>query len=291
MTAPAAEERFVSAGGRRTRLLAAGAGPPLVLLHGWPMTARAFRHVMAPLAAAGWGVLAPDLPGLGGSDEASAGYDTVAVAGDVLAALRALGHERAAVVGHDVGAMVAVSLALAHPEAVAALCVGEFDAPGLGTWDEAWRNPRLWHFHFHGTPGLPETVLAGREREYLRFFYERDGRTPGAWSEDDLDGYARAYAAPDRLRAGFDYYRAFPRSAERNRALFAARGKLRHPLLAMGGEHSLGAGVERSMRGVAERVEGLVFAGSGHFLPEERPAEFARAAADFLSRHGAGTQA
>lgn len=269
-------ETWAEVGGRRTRAVVGGAGPAVLLLHGWPMTSHAWRRVAPPLAAGGRRVVAPDLPGLGGSDGPSDGYDVPAVAADVLAAVRALGHERFAVVGHDIGGMVAFALAASAPEAVTALCCAETDAPGIGAWEQAWTNPKLWHFHFHGTPDLPEALVAGRERTYLKFFYDRDGRTPGAWTDADLDVYAAAYAAPGRLSAGFDYYRAFPRSAERDRDL-AGKGRLRMPVLAMGGEHSLAGKVADDLTTVAEDVRRLVLPGCGHFVPEERPAELAEA--------------
>lgn len=279
-------EGFVEAGGRRTRLRDGGGGPPVVLLHGWPMTGHAWRFVAPALAAAGRRVLVPDLPGQGGSDPASQGYDTVAVAGDVLAALDALGLGRFALAGHDVGGMVALSLALLHPERVTALCCVETDAPGIGQWEAARRDPHLWHFHFHATPGLPETLVAGRERDYVRFFHQRDARVPGSWDEGDLDHYAAALTAPGRLAAGFAYYRAFPHSAERNRDL-AARGPLPMPVLAVGGEHSLGAKVAGDLATIATRVERLVLP-CGHFVPEEAPGELATALTRFLDHHAPG---
>lgn len=277
------EER-VASGGRHTRALVGGDGPPVVLLHGWPMTSLEWRFVAPALAAGGRRAVAVDLPGLGGSGPASDGYDTVAVASDILTAADALGIGRFALVGHDVGGMVAVSLALAAPERVTALCCVETDVPGIGAWEEARRNPHLWHFGFHGEPGLAETLVRGRERAYLDFFHCRDRRTPGAWDDATLDAYAAAYAAPGRLEAGFAYYRAFGRTAERNRDL-AARGPLPMPVLCVGGEASLGAKVAGDLATVSTRVERLVIAGCGHFVPEEAPEVFAPALLHFLDRH------
>ena len=93
---------------------------------------------------------------------------------------------------------------------------------------------RRWHHQFHMTPDLPEALIAGRERLYLRWFYRTFGHRPDAISEADIDEYLRTYAQPGAMRAGFAYYRALPQDAADN-AEIVARFKLPMPVLAIGG--------------------------------------------------------
>lgn len=259
-----------------------GRGPAVVLLHGWPQTSREWRHVMPMLADAGHDVVAVDLPGLGGSAPLPGGHDTHAAAEAVHALVEELGLGRFHLVGHDVGGMVAFSYALLHPERVAKLALVEAPLPGIGDWDRISTSPMLWHFGFHRSPGLPEALTAGREGEYLGFIFRRDTVVKEAFDAGDVAAYARSYAEPGRMAAGFGYYRAFDASAEKNRAL-SGRARLAMPVLAVGAEASNGVHQAERVRAVADDVTGLVVEGSGHFVPEERPEILGPALVRFLA--------
>lgn len=251
----------------------AGAGEAVVLLHGWPQTWREWRHVIPLLAAAGHRVIAPDLRGLGDSSRPLDGYDSRTVAADVAELLLQLGIERFHLVGHDWGGPTAFALACLHPEAVRTLSVVDVTIPGLGP--DVSQGGKRWHHAFHMTPDLPEALVQGRERDYLGWFYRDFCWQPGAISAADIDEYVRCYAQPGALRAGFSYYRNIPRNVEHNRALHASGFRLRMPVLAVGGGRAEARGrgqePELSLREIADDVEGLVVADSGHFVPEEQP--------------------
>lgn len=272
---PGAEHRVARLSEVAMHYVTAGAGEPLVLLHGFPQTWYEWRLVM-PALAARYRVIAPDLRGLGASSRPAGGYDKTRVAEDVWElASGALGHERFLLAGHDWGGPVAFALAAAHRGAVRKLAILDATIPGDGT-DLFSTSQGRWHHGFHRTPDLPEALLAGRERLYVAWFLRNFAAFPGAIDDDAIEAYARAYAEPGAMRAGLAYYRALPRDIADNERAIAA-GKLAMPVLALGGGESFGRRelALESMRRVAVDVRGGVVAGSGHFIPEEKPAELA----------------
>ena len=197
--------------------VSAGAGDPVVLLHGWPSTWYEWRHVMDRLAGR-HRVIAPDLRGLGDSTRPPGGYDKKTVAASLWELLH--GHLKLArwhLVGHDWGGPVAFALAAAHPEAIRTLAIVDVTLPGIGP--DISQGGKRWHHAFHMTPELPEALVRGRERIYLGWFYEAFSWRREAFAPADLDEYLRTYTQPGALEAGFAYYRNIPRDAADNRAL------------------------------------------------------------------------
>jgi len=198
--------------GVRLHYVIGGAGPPVVLLHGWPLTWYSWRHVM-PLLAEQYTVLAPDLRGLGNSGKPTSGYDKKTVAEDVYQLVQQLGFGPVLLVGHDIGGLVAYPYAAAHRESVRKLVIIETTLMGAGPEVgleaklDSSAELRLWHMTFHMVPGLAEMLVAGRERQYLAQFYDRNVFQPDAISGADLDVYVRSYAAPGGL--GMGHYRTF----------------------------------------------------------------------------------
>lgn len=260
--------------GVRLHYVTAGAGDPVVLLHGWPQSWYEWRHLI-PKLAEHYTVVAPDLRGFGDSDKPAAGYDKRTVAEDVYQIVRHLKLGPVKLVGHDLGAEVAYAYAAAHPDEVTHLALAETDLAGFGLEGlmDAAAFPMLWHFGFFRAPNVAEAVLAGRERAFVAQFVRGFAYDPSSVTEADLDEYARGLASPGGLRGGFEHYRAIPADAEHNREL--ARHKLPMPVLAMGGDGSLGDRLVNTMHRLAVNVRGFVFERTGHWIPEERPAELA----------------
>ena len=269
------------------RYAAAGAGVPVVLLHGWPSTWYEWRRLM-PLLATGYRVIAPDLRGLGDSSRPPDGYDKKSVAADLWQLLAAdLGLTRWHLVGHDWGGPVAFALTAAHPEAICTLTIVDVTLPGIGP--DISQGGKRWHHAFHMTPDLPEALVQGRERAYLTWFYKTFSWQPEAFTAADIDEYLRTYAQPEALCAGFAYYRNIPRDTADNRALLESGFRLTLPVLAIGGARAEARGrgrePEASLEVIADDVTGAVIADCGHFVPEERPAELAALLLEHF-RHG-----
>ncbi len=210
-TAPAHHTAEVN--GVRLHYVMAGAGDPVVLLHGWPQTWHEWRHLI-PVLASRYTVIAPDLRGFGDSDKPASGYDKRTVAEDIRQLVRHLGLREITLVGHDIGMMVAYHYAAAHPQEVRRLAVAEAALPGLGLEElmDAAKYPKFWHFGFFAAPGVPEMLVAGRERMFLSYFVRHLAFDSYAVTEDDLGEYASRMAAPGALRGGFEHYRAFRRT-------------------------------------------------------------------------------
>jgi pimeloyl-ACP methyl ester carboxylesterase len=277
--------------GVRLHYVTAGAGPrTAVLLHGFPQTWREWRHVIPRLVAAGYRVVAPDYRGAGHSWRPPAGYDKRTMAGDVRRLVREhLGlAEPVVLVGHDIGLMVAFAYAEGYRDEVSHLVVVDAPLPGTDAFDRLRTDPRVWHFAFQGAPGardVAEMLVAGRERAYLRAFFDARSADPSAVTAADFDAYVAAYEAPGAMRAGFELYRAFDRDAADNRDALAQRGKLTIPVLAVGGSTSnAGALMEAMMREVAEDVTGVRVPRTAHWVPEENPAALAAAVLEFVGR-------
>lgn len=276
------EHHHADLGDVRLHYVTAGAGFPVVLLHGWPQSWYEWRHVIPGLAR-NFRVVAPDLRGLGESSRPAGGYDKRTVGGDVWRlASEVLGIAEFHLVGHDWGGPVAYAVAAAHPQAVRTLAVLDVTIPGDGS-PSISQGGRRWHHAFHQTPDLPEALVTGHEDTYLGWFYRNYGARPDAIPDADIAEYLRVYRQPGALRAGFAYYRAIPQDIADN-AEAAARSKLPMPVLALGGDRSWGRGTEvaESLRRMAADVRGGVIANCGHWIPEEQPEELLRRLLAFL---------
>ncbi|MDQ0322069.1 pimeloyl-ACP methyl ester carboxylesterase [Pararhizobium capsulatum DSM 1112] len=244
-----------------------GKGPAVLLVHGYGDTG----DMWAPLAAelmADHTVIAPDLRGIGLSAVATDGFTKINQAEDLAGVLDTLKVRQADVVGHDIGNMVAFAFAEAHPDRTTRLIMMDAPLPGVGPWDDILKSPLLWHFRFGG-PDM-ERLVAGRERIYLDRFWNEFAANPTSFPEATRRHYADLYAKPGRMHAGFLQFAAFDQDVIDNRASIA-RGRLQMPVLAIGGDHSLGSTMAHIMRFAADNVHQVVIVNSGHWLMEEQP--------------------
>jgi pimeloyl-ACP methyl ester carboxylesterase len=255
-----------------------GTGPAVVLLHGYGETGDMWAPLAAELAR-DHTVVVPDLRGLGLSSRPAGGYDKKTQGHDVARVLDALKIERASVVAHDIGNMVAYAFAAQYPDRVLRLVVMDAPLPGIGPWDEIVRSHALWHFSFGGPDA--ERLVAGRERIYLDRFWNEFSADPKKFSGASRVHYAALYARPGAMHAGFAQFAAFDQDARDNQA-FASAAKLTMPVLAIGGEKSFGPTMAVVMRAAATDVRELVIPNSGHWLMEEQPAATIAAVRAFL---------
>src|SRR6201993_1762701 len=243
-----------------------GKGPVVVLIHGYAENSDSWAPLAADLMR-DHTVIVPDLRGIGRSSRPSGGYDKKTQAGDIRAVVTALGHDRASVVSHDIGIMVAYAYAALYPESVERLVVMDAPIPGVAPWDEIVRNPALWHFSFHGLDA--ERLVEGRERIYLDRIWNDFSGDPSKPDEATRNFFTATYAQPGGMRAGFAQFMAFSTDATDNQVF--EQVKLTMPVLAVGGEKSFGALQAVIMRHVAVNVQEAVVPHSGHWLMEESP--------------------
>lgn len=245
-----------------------GTGPAVLLLHGFGDTGDMWQP-LAEILVADHKVIVPDLRGMGLSSHPETGYEKTKQARDLAAILDRLSVDRVTLVTHDIGNMVGYALAAQFPQRVAKWIVMDAPLPGLGTWDKLLVNPAVWHFNFRG-PDV-ERLVAGRERILLDRFYNDLSANPAGIDEDTRNHYAALYARPGAIHNALGgQFAAFSVDAEENRALLAKVGKLPMPVLAIGGDHSFGAGMKAELEFVASDVQGAVITNSGHWIMEEQ---------------------
>src|SRR5713101_7643954 len=231
-----------------------GTGPAVVLLHGYGETGDMWAPLAAKLAAH-YTVVVPDLRGMGLSARPSGGYDKKTQ-------------------GHDVAG-------------VRRFVLIDAPLPGIGPWDDIVKSHALWHFSFWGADA--ERLVAGRERIYLDRFWNEFSADPKNFPEASRSHYAKLYAQPGAMHAGFSQFQAFDQDAIDDKA-FLAKGKLTMPVLAVGGEKSFGPTMAVVMRAAATNVQEAIVPSSGHWIMEENPAATITLVTDFLASHASSME-
>jgi pimeloyl-ACP methyl ester carboxylesterase len=224
-------------------------------------------------------VIAPDLPGIGDSSISADKIDMKTSATRIQALAHSLGVEKARVVGHDIGLMVAYAYATQFPTETEKLVVMDAFLPGVPGWEAIYNDPNVWHFRFNGE--YPEALVKGRERTYFEYFWnvlaaDKTHSIP----EADRKAYTEAYSKPGRMRAAWAYFASWPQLAKDFAQL--SQNKLTMPVLSIGGERSLGNELAQQMKLVATDVNIVVLKDTGHWILEERPRETADALVKFL---------
>ena len=270
--------RTVPARGLRFHVAEAGAGEPLVLVHGWPQHWWMWRHVV-PMLAPHARLVMIDLRGFGWSDAPPGAYDKQTLADDVLAVLDALGLDRVCLMAHDWGAWSGFLACLAAPERFAAfLALG---APRPGGRPSARQLREVWRFAYQvaiASPVLGRRLVADPrfvERVIMGGAVQRQ-----AWTPDDLRAFTTALAEPPRARASVRLYRTFlAREVARG-----ARGRLTVPTRVMVGSRDPAIPVAL-LDGAQDDADDLsleIVPECGHFVPEEQPALVAERARELF---------
>jgi pimeloyl-ACP methyl ester carboxylesterase len=175
--------------------------------------------------------------------------------------------------------MVAYAYAAKFPSETEKLVVMDAFLPGVPGWEAVYDDPHVWHFRFNGE--YPEMLVKGRERIYFEYFWnvfaaDKDRSIPAA----DRKAYVEAYAKPGRLHAAWAYFASWPQLAKQFARL--SQTKLTMPVLAIGGDKSLGNQLAAQMKLVADNVKVIVLKNTGHWISEERPKETNDALVNFL---------
>lgn len=262
----------------------------LVLLHGFPETWWQWRYVMPMFANAGFRVIAVDYRGAGSSSKPQSGYDKQTMARDIqhLIVNQLEIREPIYLVGHDLGMKVAFAYAALFPDAVKKLILVDAIIPGTKHFQQLMStgklaNNDLAHFFFHNARNnVADTLTAGRERVYIQDFFDRYAYNIGAFPSEVVDVYAKSYAAPGGMRAGFEVYRAFDQDAQDNLKIFASVGKPRMPLLFIIGQQSKFKTIaDDIVAEISENGSTVAIPNSGHYPAEENPEAFAKAVVAF----------
>jgi pimeloyl-ACP methyl ester carboxylesterase len=258
-----------------------GRGEEVLLISGFPQTRRSWNR-LTPMLSQRYQAVPADLPSFGESGLLSAPATTENV-GKVFHEFVVMNlHVPLHVVAHDFGAWCAFSWALQFPGDFKSLTLIEAAIPGvtLPADVELSDYKRKWNFIFQMLPDLPAELTKGKEDIYVGWWFKNKVYRPGAVPPEDVAAYARAYAQPGRMDAAFDYCRQILADIEFNKSHFKSKLPIR--LLAVGGQYSIPA-MGESLKPYFQDVTGVVIADSGHFVPEEQPAELHRVLSSFLA--------
>jgi epoxide hydrolase 4 len=207
-------EGYADVGDVSLHYVEAGDGPLIVLLHGFPEFWFGWRLQIAPLAAAGFRVVAPDLRGynLSSRPDGVEAYTADRLAEDIVGLIRECGAESALLVGHDWGGTVAWTMAMNNPEVVDRLAI--LNAAHPRRLQQGLHHPtqlrKSWYFFFFAIPGLPEEVVHSRNWHFFRHFLQ-DARPP--YTDEEIERYVEAWSQPGAATGMINYYRASVRQS------------------------------------------------------------------------------
>lgn len=256
-----------------------GQGKPVVLLHGMGESALMWEPVMKALSSK-YEIIVPDLRGGGLSEAPETGYTKVEMAADVKSLLDHYNINKAHIVGHDIGLMVAYAFAAKYPDSTQTLTVMDAFLPGVGPGDDIYNSPDIWHFRFYGKNA--ENLVKGREKQYLDHLWVSFSANPASFPDAKKNYFAKQYAAPGHMRAAMNWFKTFPQDAKDNKEL--SKTLLRMPVLSIGGEKAMGMPLAATMKIVAPHAEGITLKNTGHWLMEENPVATVEALETFLDK-------
>ena len=286
---PGFTNHYASVNGIRLHYVEGGSGPVLVCLPGWPQTWYSYHPIAAELARH-YRVLIVDIRGMGSSDKPATGYDKKTMAQDIYELLQQLGVEKASLLGHDIGGMVAASFGFNYPQATEKLILADgahpseglrqmplLPATGAFTDKMDGQQPYVWWMAFNQVKGLPEQLLAGRFQYLLDYLFPYVMLDDSKMSAFDRAVYAAVYNQPENIRAANAWYQAL----EQDIADANTYNRLTMPVLGIGSRVSYSY-LQMSLPYVAEHVQVVGILDSGHYMFEEKPAEVLEAVLGFL---------
>ncbi len=269
-TLPTFSSRYADVNGVRLHYVVGGSGAPLILLHGWPQTWWEYHKVM-PALATRYRVIAVDLRGAGNSSKPQGGYDKKTMAADIAALAAHLGYAKVNVVGHDIGAMVAFSLAANSPQVVDKIALLDVAHPEPYYYEfRALPAPGApfhpWWFAFNQVAQLPEQLVAGRARFLVDWMFDNLLVNQAAISAFDRAVYAAAYNTPDAIRGGNGWYQAFGQDIQDG----TTYAPLTVPVLGIAHDMFY-PGFAASLSAQTTDLELVQIENTGHYFVDEQP--------------------
>lgn len=258
-------------------------GMPVLLWHGFLGTGYSWHKVMPLLAEAGFSILVPDMRGYGDSDKPAGdeGYDSRALAHEFRALVRQIkfgAGQPLLLAAHDMGAPPVLLWAADYPDEVAGLLymevpvmLAEVLTKIITYTPEAMKKGSMWWWILPLAPDVLKRLIVGHERQFLTWFYEGATANPASIEPATIDEYLRTFSGVEGVLGANGVYRAAFTTMDQTAPLTI--NKVQLPVIALGGDKSLGDKVQQMVAMVADSVEGHTLADCGHFIPEEQPEE------------------
>ena len=275
---PGFENKYLDVNGVELHYVEGGDGIPLICLPGWPQTWYSFHNV-APVLAQTYRVIVVDIRGMGSSGKPEYGYDKKNMAKDIYQLVKQLGLPKVHLLGHDIGGMVAMSVAFNYPEIIGKLIVMDGAHPGegmmhmplippLGTFNEKMNGeaPYAWWMSFNQVKGLPEQILEGRFRYLIDWLFQYVMIEDAKMSELERAVYAAAYNDKESIRAANAWYQSFTEDMEDAKSY----QPLSMPVLGIGSYVSYNY-MKMAMPYVCKNSNLKGILNSGHYMFEEHP--------------------
>ena len=280
-TFPGITHHQVELNGTKLHYISAGDhGSPVLLVHGFPETWWTFRELI-PLLAPRHRVFAVDLRGFGDSDNGPGEYDSKTSAEDLHLLIAHLNLGPVHLTGQDISGATVFRLATTHPEDVLSLTAIEMGLAGFGLEMLAdVTHGGAWHIGVLAAPGIPEMLLAGREREFLgKYAFPSMNANPGKITDADIDEFVRTYSRRDGWRGAIGLYQSMLKEGLEIKALAETPG-LKAPVLAVGGGG--GSFTFGTMSQAAAEVRSVILEGVGHYAAMEAPDKLAKTILEFI---------
>ncbi len=272
----------------RMHYVTQGSGPLVVLLHGFPEFWYSWRFQIPVLAEHGYRVVAPDLRGYNKTEKPKSGYDIPTLLRDIAGLIEGLGEERAIIVGHDCGGVLAWQFAIDYPQMTERLIV--LNAPHPWAMQRELRTPaqlrKSWYIFAFQVPWLPEYLLGRDHAQAIGRMLYASALQKAAFPPDAIAKYQEAISKPGALKAALSYYRQFLRHG--TRALSSRTLRVDAPTLLVWGEQDVALGIELTHH-LEEWVPDLrvrYLPESGHWVQQEQPEQVNRLLLEFLQAPG-----
>jgi pimeloyl-ACP methyl ester carboxylesterase len=286
---PGFENKYATVNGVALHYVEGGTGMPLSCLPGWPQTWYSFKNI-APALAERYRVFVVDLRGMGTSGKPESGYDKKTMATDIYELITQLGLEKVHVLGHDIGGMVAMSLAFNYPESIERLVLMDGAHPSegilqmplippLGTFKDKMTGEAqyVWWMGFNQVKGLPEKLLEGRFQYLLDWLFAYVMIDETKMPAFEREVYASAYNQSESIRASNAWYQTFTQDIEDSKAY----EQLTMPVLGIGSNVSYNF-IKMGLPYVAKDCTVVGLLESGHYMNEEQPEKVLEAVIPFL---------
>ena len=280
----------IQSNGVQLHYVLGGHGPVVLLWHGFLETWFCWRKIMPELAEK-YTVIAPDMRGYGDSEKPEHGYDTGTLAQDFRTLVQDLGiKEKIIIIAHDMGAAPALIYAGEYPDEVKAVVYLEEPVLTMKNMQllhsftpDGTKKGGLWWWSFAFATDMPELLIVGKERDFLTWFYHDKTHDHGASIEETaVEEYLRTFNGVAAIRGSFGVYREIFSSIKQTEKYEGMFNKISVPVLALGGDLSLGKTVKTMLEGVAKHVHGGTVPDCGHFIQDEQPEYLLKQIAKFL---------